>query len=332
MRNLALIVSAAAMAVAMPALAEGNGKEDKGHKGHKSAEHHKDHSDRKAGDGHKGKRHAKARHERKHDSIARAENRRESRLDRIDRHERRSERAERRDDREDRREARLERRALTRFAGQSMDCPPGLAKKNNGCLPPGQVRKRLALGQPFVRVQNVAPDNFGYSDWYGLRDRDLPIRYRNLYSDSSDYYYRYDEGNIYRVASGSNLVAGLIPLLGGGFSTGQALPLGYDIYNVPLGYRDIYRDTDDSYYRYGDNAIYRVDPQTRTIQGIAALLTGDLAVGQPLPMGYDVYNVPLNYRDQYPDTNDAMYRYADGNIYQIDPTTRLIQAAIQLLL
>jgi hypothetical protein len=27
-------------------------------------------------------------------------------------------------------------------------CPPGLAKKNNGCLPPGQAKKRYAVGQP----------------------------------------------------------------------------------------------------------------------------------------------------------------------------------------
>ncbi len=29
-------------------------------------------------------------------------------------------------------------------------CPPGLAKKNNGCLPPGQARK-WAIGQPLPR-------------------------------------------------------------------------------------------------------------------------------------------------------------------------------------
>lgn len=28
------------------------------------------------------------------------------------------------------------------------NCPPGLAKKNNGCLPPGQANKVWALGQP----------------------------------------------------------------------------------------------------------------------------------------------------------------------------------------
>ena len=27
-------------------------------------------------------------------------------------------------------------------------CPPGLAKKNNGCLPPGQAKKAWAIGQP----------------------------------------------------------------------------------------------------------------------------------------------------------------------------------------
>ena len=28
------------------------------------------------------------------------------------------------------------------------DCPPGLAKKNNGCLPPGQAKKLWGVGQP----------------------------------------------------------------------------------------------------------------------------------------------------------------------------------------
>lgn len=27
-------------------------------------------------------------------------------------------------------------------------CPPGLAKKNNGCLPPGQAKKQWQIGQP----------------------------------------------------------------------------------------------------------------------------------------------------------------------------------------
>jgi len=31
------------------------------------------------------------------------------------------------------------------------NCPPGLAKKNNGCLPPGQAKKRYQVGQPLAR-------------------------------------------------------------------------------------------------------------------------------------------------------------------------------------
>jgi hypothetical protein len=31
------------------------------------------------------------------------------------------------------------------------NCPPGLAKKQNGCLPPGQAKKRYAVGQPLAK-------------------------------------------------------------------------------------------------------------------------------------------------------------------------------------
>lgn len=34
--------------------------------------------------------------------------------------------------------------------GKARKCPPGLAKKNNGCMPPGQARK-WAVGQPLPR-------------------------------------------------------------------------------------------------------------------------------------------------------------------------------------
>lgn len=30
-------------------------------------------------------------------------------------------------------------------------CPPGLRKKRNGCLPPGQAKKRWAVGDPLAR-------------------------------------------------------------------------------------------------------------------------------------------------------------------------------------
>ena len=68
------------------------------------------------------------------------------------------------------------------------------------------------------------------------------------------------------------------------------------------------------------------------VQGVAALLTGhNLGVGQRLPVGYDVYNVPYAYRSDYYDTPDAWYRYNDGHIYRVDPQTRVIQAVIDAI-
>ncbi len=112
---------------------------------------------------------------------------------------------------------------------------------------------------------------------------------------------------------------------------GQPLPAGYDVYNVPMQYRDTWYDNDESLYRYGDNAIYRVDSDSGMIDGIVALLAGDLNVGQALPSGYDAYNLPLDYRDEYRDDDDHLYRYADGNIYQVDAKTQMIQAIVEML-
>jgi len=37
------------------------------------------------------------------------------------------------------------------------NCPPGLAKKNNGCLPPGQAKKRYAVGEPLPKGVSYKP-------------------------------------------------------------------------------------------------------------------------------------------------------------------------------
>lgn len=50
-----------------------------------------------------------------------------------------------------------------------------------------------------------------------------------------------------------------------------------------------------------------------------------------MPLGYDIYNVPPAYRDRYVDGPDAMYRYSDGYVYEVDPTTQLVRAVIELL-
>ena len=335
MRNLILLAGTAALALAAPASADKGGKGGgHGQGGGKPAkvEH---------GGGHGGGKPARAGHggnpggghamraakpQKAERSAFRAQ--RPARVERqaLRRDDRRGDfrREDRRDDRfvrrgfDDRRDTRTFRDDDRRFAGFGRNCPPGLAKKHNGCLPPGQAKKRFARGQRLER------------EWFeGYR---VPVAYRSFYYDTPDYYYRYDDdGYIYRADRGSDLISAIIPLFGGGFGIGQPLPAGYDVYNVPMQYRDTWYDNDDYRYRYGDNAIYRVDNQSGMIDGIVALLGGDLNVGQPLPDGYDAYNLPLDYRDRYQDGDDYMYRYADNNIYQVDAKTQIIQAIVQML-
>ncbi|KLE33801.1 hypothetical protein [Aurantiacibacter luteus] len=189
-------------------------------------------------------------------------------------------------------------------------CPPGLARKNNGCNPPGQLRQSGDWDRYSDRYSRYSPD------WWGLS------RY-----DSGNYYY--NDGYLMRYDG--NRVGGYIPLFGGALSVGNPWPSNYGYNSMPRYYSDYYGFGND--YRYADNVVYRLDPQTSAIQSIAALLTGnDFVVGQPMPRGYDAYNVPYSYRDQYYDTPDSYYRYNNGYVYQVDPTTQLVQAAIELLL
>jgi Ni/Co efflux regulator RcnB len=46
------------------------------------------------------------------------------------------------------------RRYYTEHYGHGRNCPPGLAKKHNGCMPPGQARN-WAVGQPIPRGVTV---------------------------------------------------------------------------------------------------------------------------------------------------------------------------------
>ena len=181
-------------------------------------------------------------------------------------------------------------------------------------------RPQAAVGQRLT-LQAQTPD------WYGDY---AAQRYSAFNTDASNSYYNYNsnDGYLYQLNRSNNLVTGLFPLLGGAFGAGQLLPTGYQNYNVPYGYQSLYYDTPDYNYRYGDGAIYRVDPDTQMIQAVVALLTGqNFGIGQQLPLGYDVYNVPYAYRDQYADTADNWYRYDDGTIYQVDPYSRMIEGA-----
>jgi hypothetical protein len=196
-------------------------------------------------------------------------------------------------------------------------CPPGLDKKNNGCLPPGQARKLVGAILPAAYTASMLDGPF-----------------RQWYQDNDRYYYRNDGDYIYRVNRDGGLVDALIPYGASDYSyypVGMNYPGDYNFYNVPDQYRPYYADSDDYLYRYGNNAIYQVDPQTNAIQSIAALLAGDLSVGQAMPSNYSMYNVPLAYRDRYYDSPDAMYRYNDGYIYRADPKTQLITTVIDAI-
>jgi Ni/Co efflux regulator RcnB len=48
------------------------------------------------------------------------------------------------------------RSSVREYYAQRKDCPPGLARKNNGCMPPGQAKK-WQIGQPVPRGSGVAP-------------------------------------------------------------------------------------------------------------------------------------------------------------------------------
>ena len=348
MRKILMVASAIAMAVSMPAFGQGKGnggdkgggggkpahagKADKGHGGGKPDKAHgndggwarqemkaerrfeKQEAKREAG---WARQDMKA--ERKRDKdLRKAEARADKQFAKEDKAFRKEERrlAER-DGRifEDRGDRFAE--EGRRFGGLEGGCPPGLAKKGNGCMPPGQAKKAFRVGE-------LLPASY-YPEY------NLPDEYRDWYREDANHSYRYDEGNIYRVDKRTNLISSLIPLLGGGFGVGNLLPAGHDVYNVPFAYRDDFYDTPDSLYRYGDDAIYRVDPHSQMIEGVVALLAGNLNVGQLLPSGYDAYNLPMQYRDQYVDSEEAMYRYADGNIYQVDPQSRMIEQIVAML-
>ena len=82
------------------------------------------------------------------------------------------------------------------------NCPPGLRKKNNGCLPPGQARKRYNNGQR-------------WNDSYGTRwsYNQIPYDYRQQYNlDPNDRYY-YRDGYIYRVDNRTRLVEQVLSAL-----------------------------------------------------------------------------------------------------------------------
>ncbi len=74
-------------------------------------------------------------------------------------------------------------------------CPPGLARKNNGCMPPGQLKKLYSTGQ-------VLPTTYGNRWSYNQIPTDLRANYG--LSPNSRYYY--GDGYLYQVDPRTMLV------------------------------------------------------------------------------------------------------------------------------
>jgi hypothetical protein len=81
-------------------------------------------------------------------------------------------------------------------------CPPGLAKKHNGCMPPGQAKKLYNVGQRFPQSYG---DRWSYSQ--------IPYDLRQRYGlDPYDRYY-YGDGYVYRVDPKTMLIQQVVSAL-----------------------------------------------------------------------------------------------------------------------
>jgi len=78
-------------------------------------------------------------------------------------------------------------------------CPPGLAKKNNGCLPPGQAKKLYGVGQRW-------PTSYGYPWTYNQ----IPYDLRTRYAFDPSYRYYYGDGYLYRVDPRTMLISQVV--------------------------------------------------------------------------------------------------------------------------
>ena len=150
----------------------------------------------------------------------------------------------------------------TRRESSFQGCPPGLAKKNNGCLPPGQARK---LG--------------------GANDRGTGwLQYANWFGGNRGDDWRYDRGYAFRVDPATGLARSIMPLVGGALFSGNPwpqnytdykvspAPKGYELYNVPAGYRSQYADSGSNSYRYNDGYVYEIDPTTQLVRQVIELI------------------------------------------------------------
>ena len=78
-------------------------------------------------------------------------------------------------------------------------CPPGLAKRNNGCLPPGQAKKRYLVGHPLPAAVVIQPLP--------------PVLVTRLGPPPAGYQYAVIDGDVVKLAIGTRLVVDAITAL-----------------------------------------------------------------------------------------------------------------------
>lgn len=86
-----------------------------------------------------------------------------------------------------------------RGKGKRYACPPGLAKKHNGCLAPGQAN-RIGQRAPWASDR--------YVDY-----QSLPSYYRDRYPDSSGQRYYYEGSRVYTIDPATQLIRGIINII-----------------------------------------------------------------------------------------------------------------------
>jgi hypothetical protein len=81
-------------------------------------------------------------------------------------------------------------------------CPPGLAKKNNDCMPPGHARKLYRTGQRFPR---------GYGNAWSYDQ--IPYDLRRQYDLDRNNRYYYGDGYIYSVDPRTRVIESVVSAL-----------------------------------------------------------------------------------------------------------------------
>ena len=185
MRKLMLIASATAMAIAMPAMAKPGKGGGHGAKAQAGAS--------VRGGPVKARGSMRTRTEVRDRAERRTRSQRVDRIVDVDR----DGIADHRDRRVDRNRDGVDDRARNLYGASS--CPPGLAKRNNGCLPPGQARKMFAEGQRL-------PTGYNFYTPYA----DIPLDYRNQYDLDPNGRYIYRDGRIYDIDPRTEIVRRII--------------------------------------------------------------------------------------------------------------------------